>query len=505
MKKIRIFSILMALVLTLQCVYLPVWAEEDETVGNTEETVEETVPETQFAIPENITGDASVSMGGNSVDALYPLFDTVDYEPTGTAALVYELNTDTLMYAYQPDDRMYPASMTKVMTCLLALELCEDLSETVTVTSSAIAQIDWTSSAAGLVAGEELTMEQLLYCLMVKSANDAACVIAEHLAGSQVAFVELMNARAGELGCENTNFVNVHGLHDENHYTTARDMAKIMMAALEHELFNTLYSTVTYELAATNKSDEPRVFTTTNYMIDESRTRYYDSRVIGGKTGFTTPAGRCLTAVSESDGMKLLTVVMGTKTEYYSDGWTVKRYGSFEETQSLMDLVYNNCMSTMAVSANQILTQFQVSGGETATQGYVKESVAVTLPADGDLRYLQYEYVLNDGILEAPVEQDECIGYVRVWYRDMCVAQVEMYSTLSVAKAENSAVKVLSSMTRDSSGLWQIVLTVILVLAALIAVMLIIGRIRAAVARAKRRKRHKARRSSRTQSHGRSR
>lgn len=506
MKKLRIFSAFLALMMLMQCLCLPVWAESSET---TEETTnptatEETVAEPRFEIPDNITGDASISLGPNTIDARYPLFDAEDYEPTGTAALVYEQNTDTLMYAYQADEKMYPASMTKVMTCLLALELCSDLNEVVTVSQSALAGIDWTSSAAGLVAGEELTMEQLLYCLMVKSANDAACVIAEHLGGSQEAFVEKMNEKAAELGCENTHFVNVHGLHDEEHYTTARDMVKIMIAALEHDLFNTLYSTVTYTLPATNKS-EAREFTTTNYMMDEGLSRYYDSRVIGGKTGFTTPAGRCLVSVSEADGMRLLTVVMGTKTQYYSDGWTVKRYGSFEETQSLMDLVYTNCTSTKVLSSSQILEQFPVSGGETATQGYVKESVAVTLPAASDLSLLQYEYVINDGVLSAPVEQDASIGYVRVWYRDQCVAQVEMYSALAVARAEKSAFRVLSSTLESENGIWQTVLLVVLGILGLILVLLLVNQIVQSVKRVINRKKRRKRRTARAQGRRRSR
>ncbi|MFR0733701.1 MAG: D-alanyl-D-alanine carboxypeptidase family protein [Oscillospiraceae bacterium] len=198
-----------------------------------------------------------------------------------------------MVYAKNIDTRREPASLTKVMTCLLALAH-GNLTDSITVSQEALDDLDPAGSSSGLMAGEVFTLEQLLYCLMIESANDAAPVIAEYVAGSEPAFVEMMNQKAAELGCTGTHFANTHGLHDEEHYTTARDLAKIMMAALEYEKFQEIYSADRYTLAATNLQEE-RILVTTNYLIDASITSdYYDERVIGGKTGFTTPAGRCV-------------------------------------------------------------------------------------------------------------------------------------------------------------------------------------------------------------------
>lgn len=495
MKKMRGISAFLALLLLLQGLGLPVIATQAETTGLTE-PIEETTEPTEFVIPEYVPGDASVSMGSSTLDAGSAVIEPSGFAASGTAELVYDINSDTMLYAYNIDEKVYPASTTKIMTCLVALELC-DLDDVVTVTKSAISEIDWTSSSASLAAGEQMTMKDLLYCLMVKSANDAGCVIAEYLCGSQEAFVEKMNEKALELGCTNTNFVNVHGLHDEEHYTTARDLAKIMAAAVENETFYELFSTVTYTVPANNLSEE-RELVSTNLLVDES-SKLYDERVIGGKTGFTTPAGRCLVSLSQSGDMKLITVVMGAKWEYYSDGWTVKRYGNFADTVALMDMVYNGYRPAKILSPDQILDQFAVTGGECATQGYVMDEVTVIVPTDAVLSDFTYETGL-DAELSAPVEKDDEIGYVRVWYRGRCVAQADMYAAVSVAKEEDAPAKVSSSTVKNQTGLWMIVSIAIAVVAALILILVLIGKIRNAIYLARKKKRRKARMKNRVRS-----
>ena len=150
------------------------------------------------------------------------------------AALLADVNTDAVAYAKNIHEKNYPASLTKIMTCLLALEN-GNLSDVVTVSASALDDLDADSSVAGLQVGEQMTLENLLYCMMVVSGNDACNVIAEHIAGSVADFVRMMNQRAYELGCLNTHFSNPHGLLDESHYTTARDLAIITEAALKSE------------------------------------------------------------------------------------------------------------------------------------------------------------------------------------------------------------------------------------------------------------------------------
>lgn len=511
MKKMRLLSLFLALVLSVQCFALPVSAEPTEegadsvSVSETGETDADSVSasETDDTIPEHLTGDTSITMGTHSINAQGALLSNMDVAVDAGAAIAFEIDTETMLYAYNVDRKMYPASMTKAMTCMVALDMIEEglcaLDEVITVPEEVIARVDPYGSSANLVAGEELTMLELLYCLMVASANDAAMVIADHLCGSEEAFVERMNQRAAEIGCSGTHFVNVHGLHDEDHYTTARDMARIMMEAIKNETFSMLYSTTFYQVEATNKSDLRQMYTT-NYMLSNFMVEgFYDSRVVGGKTGFTTPAGRCLAAVSESNGMRIVTVIMGSTLEYAENGYTIIYQGAFESTEKIIDYVFDRYTPAQVLSENQVMGPFEVTDGVNSATGYVSGSVSTLVPVDSDVSTLRYEYALDDGVLSAPVAQDEAIGVVRVWLNARCVAQQEMYAAVSVERLEvQSSGKVdPASPVQSGMDLWQIVLMVILVLLALILLMVLISYIRAAVIRSRRRKRRQNRRRSR--------
>ena len=220
-----------------------------------------------IALPAYATKDMSVTSGCHSVDAAVALSDQQRLTETANAVIVYERGSDTMIYSWNPDEKIYPSSMVKLMTALVALER-GDLAEEVKVTKRAINSVAPGSVSAGLVSGEELTLEQLLYCLMVASANDAAAVIAEHIGGNQETFVAMMNDKAKELGCTGTNFSNVHGLHDEETYTTARDVCRITDKALENEVFRAMFTAETYTVPKTNKS-EARELWTTNYMMSK--------------------------------------------------------------------------------------------------------------------------------------------------------------------------------------------------------------------------------------------
>lgn len=527
MKKFPVLNLFLALLLVFQMALTPALAtepedleaetaaestdalessetEEGESLGESEDA-SETIEET-YLIPENISGDASVNAGCNSINASMALMDTNDLViDQAKAALMYEINSGTLLYTYNADEKMYPASVTKVMTCLVALER-GNMDDVITISDEIIANRDPDGSNAGLMAGEELTMEQLLYCLMVASANDAASAISIHIAGSEDAFVELMNQKAEELGCTNTHFCNPHGLHDEEHYTTARDLAKIMLAALDYELFREVYSTKIYTVPATNKSEERKLYST-NYMIENTYVdQYYDSRVIGGKTGHTTPAGRCLAAVSEADDMQLLTIVLGGDTGLNSYG--VLTYGSFEVTEDLIGYGFSNLTTGQVLSSDAVLESFTVENGENDTQAVVKESVSTVIPNDMPVTQLRYEYVLDDGTLTAPVEAGQPLGVVRVWYQSKCLAEQEIYASIASEVKQTTAAAdpaVGNAAAQSDSNIWHIVLIVILVLLGLIVLMILISMIRNAVLRSRRKRRRRKRaaaasRSSRSSS-----
>lgn len=489
------FSLFLVLVLLMQAFCLPVFAEP--TDPSSESTASAPTETVAVELP---SGDLSVSMGTNSINAQQSIATTMDYTSSCKASLIYELGTDTMVYAQNADTRVYPASLTKVMTCLLALEN-STMSEMVTVSESALEDQDPSGSNVQLQVGEQMSMKNMLYCLMVASANDAAAAIAEHIGGSQAGFVEMMNRKAAELGCTGTHFANPHGLHDEDHYTTARDMAKIMLAALEYEAFNDIYSTSFHTVPATNMTGE-RELETTNYMISEANYELYiDKRVIGGKTGFTTPAGRCFIGVSESNGMKLLTVVMGADALLDDQGNVLYSYGSFIETKSLLNLACDHYQSAQVLNPDQVFGQFAVADGVTGTQGYVASVANAVLPIEVDISQLRYEYLLNDGGLTAPIQAGQSIGSVRVWYNATCVAQQELYATVDVEKKvvpQESTMQIdPAKAIADASSLWHIVLIVILVLLVLIVAMMVISRIRYAMIRARRKRRRRDRRRSR--------
>jgi len=226
--------------------------------------------------------DIATTQGCHGVDAAMTLSMEEQLTETAKAIVLYERNSGTMLYTWNPDGRIYPTSMVKLMTALVALENA-DLEEEVTVTRKVLDQVPIGTVSAELKVGEKITMRDLLYCIMVESANDASVVVANHIAGSAEAFVELMNAKAAELGCRDTQYSNVHGLHDEQTYTTARDICRITEAGLQNETFRTMFRTVKYTVAPTNKSPEGKNITTTNHMMNERNLRYYDPWSLGVK------------------------------------------------------------------------------------------------------------------------------------------------------------------------------------------------------------------------------
>lgn len=231
-----------------------------------------------------------------------------------SACLLMEEITGKILYSKNANSIMYPASTTKIMTAILTLENC-NLSDTAVVSHNAVFSIPSGYSTASLVEGEVLTIEQLLNVLLIPSANDAAVVLAEHIAGSVEAFSDMMNSKAVELGCLNTHFVNPNGIHNENHYSTAYDLALIGKYAMQFPTFKEISSKTRYTLPITNAySKEDRIFNTTNDLIkpnySSSPTNYYYKYATGGKTGYTDPAGQCIVATATKDNVSLIAVTL---------------------------------------------------------------------------------------------------------------------------------------------------------------------------------------------------
>ncbi|MDO4620970.1 MAG: D-alanyl-D-alanine carboxypeptidase family protein, partial [Lachnospiraceae bacterium] len=250
------------------------------------------------------------------------------------SGIVMDADTGAIMYSLNRSEIRYPASTTKIMTALLAIENC-DLNETVTMGADGLVHTTDGSTNAVTVGGEEFTVEQCLYMALLKSANDIAVQLGVHVGGSVSGFADMMNARAAELGCTNTHFVNASGMPDSDHYTTAEDMAKIMCACLKNETFRKVISTKQYTVPPTNKTSTERVYDNHNQLIQPSSEYYYEY-AIGGKTGFTKAAWRTLVTAAEKNGRTLVCVVMrGPDKTDFVDTKYLFEYGfnNFETTE----------------------------------------------------------------------------------------------------------------------------------------------------------------------------
>ena len=239
------------------------------------------------------------------------------------AAVLYDATHDRVLYEKNADAQHYPASITKLMTALLVLEHCS-LSDTVTFSQSAVTNLESGAVTLGVKAGDQFTVEQCLYGLLLKSANEIANGLAEHVSGSVSSFADLMNQRAAELGCTGTHFTNPSGLNDPDHYTTARDMAKIAGAAFKNETLQKISSSLSYEFPATKAA--ARTITPGHKMLYPSDSRYYEG-MVGGKTGYTSLAGNTLVTCTEKDGVRLIAVVLKARSTHYGDTKAMLDYG----------------------------------------------------------------------------------------------------------------------------------------------------------------------------------
>ena len=252
-------------------------------------------------------------------------------ETLSPSVILMEESTGTILYEKNMDEAHYPASITKIMTTLLALEN-GNLSDMVTFSDDAINNTEGSGIARDY--GEQMTLEQCLYGVMLESANECAYAVAEHVGGTVENFVDMMNAKAKELCCTNTHFANPHGLQDENHYTTAHDMALIAQAAYQNETFRIIIGTKMYTIPPTNKHAEETVLRNHHDMLctyHNANRKYLYPYCVGGKTGYTATANSTLVTYAEKDGMTLICVVMNTQSP-----------NQFIDTVNLFDYAFDN-------------------------------------------------------------------------------------------------------------------------------------------------------------------
>lgn len=255
-------------------------------------------------------------------------------------AILMEAETGTILYEKNIHEKLYPASITKILTCLIGSEQCE-MDEVVTMSNDAVFSIPRDSSNIGLDVNEQITVEQCMYGILVGSANEAANALAEHISGSMEAFAEIMNERAAELGCQDSHFVTTNGLHDDNHYTSPYDMALIAQKFFSNELLCKMSSTPTYYIPQSPTQPDDDLYVNSHNKFLYPNGKYYYEYVVGSKTGYTDLARQTLVTCAEKKGMKLICVVMKEESP-----------SQFEDTTALFEYGFSN-FQKLSVAANE--------------------------------------------------------------------------------------------------------------------------------------------------------
>jgi D-alanyl-D-alanine carboxypeptidase (penicillin-binding protein 5/6) len=336
-----------------------------------------------------------------------------------------DAKTGKVLYEKNADDRHYPASTTKVMTGLLAVEHGK-MDDIVTIGKNP-PLVERGSSQIYLIQDEQLTMEQLLYAMMLESANDAAVAIAEHISGSVEEFAKLMNAKAKELGAKNTNFVNPNGLHNDNHYTTARDLALIAKYAMTLDKFRSVVKEVKYTIPKTNKQEERNYITNSNKLIWKSYDKFRYEYATGIKTGYTVKSKQCLVGGAKKGDMELISVVMGAEGQnIYSDTVNLFEYG------------FANFQNVEILKKDQIVTTVSVKNAEEKINLLAAENFSIIL-SQAERDKVKTE-ITTKGDLKEPIKKGEVLGKMIVYVDGKEYKKIDLLSSVGIASPKSISI-----------------------------------------------------------------
>ncbi len=456
-KKIAIF---MALLLVLTCCHIPVHATEVSEEASTEH------PETTE----------------------YPDDPTRAPDLVSNAAIVMDAASGQVLYEKNSQEKKYPASITKILTVLIALEHNVDFNATVTMSENAIWGVERDSTLIGLDVGEQVTVKDLVYATMVKSANECAYALAEYVAGDIESFAKLMNERAAEIGCQNTHFVTPNGLHDDDHYTTAYDMALITKEALKNETFREIAGTLNYTVPATNLADETRFLWNGNKMINPAEPYYYEY-CEGGKTGYTSKANNTLMTYAKKDGLELICVVLDCDGAKYA----------YSDSKALYNYCYNNYIyyyplsdfsfesdEENAISENVILDNYYTSLNHDMIDLAVNKDYALLLNKSVDTTQIERNVTFYDQA------KDDVLGEITFSYGGEQIGSTPITSTTPLLSSQMSKEEKLGQSTSIWKTIGKIALRIAIVMGALLAVLLLYMLFAAFIRNMKRNRRRRA-------------
>ncbi len=395
-------------------------------------------PQTQTEITGEETDTGEEAPGSGSTDAngdtIYIENDSLTPpEIVGSkAAMLIDADTGRMLYGKNVDIKLYPASMTKMMTAILAIEN-GNLEDVVTVPYEALQTVNFQEdSAMGLLTGEELTLDQLVSSMLIHSANDAANVIAFHMSGSMDAFVETMNQKAAELGMTNTHFVNACGSHDDNHYTTVRDMVTLTQYCMRNEKFRDIVKTLVYKVPQTNKYtlEAERTLVNTNLLLGTIRSLYqYYAPATGVKTGHTSQAGYCLAASASYADMNLISVAMKCDTmDQYDDPYT------YADTRAMFEFAFSNYLHQQLASPGDIISSSPVyeAKSDARVALTVQDALTALVPSNVDSSVDIIRNVDVPENIQAPISKGDTIGTVTYTYMGTQIGSAPLIATNDV-------------------------------------------------------------------------
>ena len=372
-----------------------------------------------------------------SKDAEKDIFDDIE----APNLLLAQTDTGKILYERQADKKIYPASTTKLMTAILVVENCE-LDEIVTVSENAVKSVPPDYVTANLQVGEELTVNDLMYVMLIPSANDAANVLAEHVGGSIESFATMMNTRAKELGCTGTNFTNPSGLQDKNHYTTTKDLFLIAQEAISKSFIKKIIGTTTYTLNNTNQyTGTKRTFTTTNYMKQKSLSKYYCDYCIGGKTGYTGDAKNCVVEYAQKDGMELTAIVMGENASVKGK--------KFLDAKEMFEYAFKNYENKRMISKDEKYETVKINNGTNETKMLdvlYGSDISILKEKQKDVNFIEPTEDVQKTVeyydLKAPIQKGKNVGKITYEYQGIT------YSTKLIAGEDVEESIVLANLTK---------------------------------------------------------
>lgn len=405
------------------------------------------------------------------------------YEPTGVsisanAALLVSLDTDEVLYEKNADEKVYPASITKIMTTLLILESDKyQPDQKIAMTKEALDLISGTGSSVSLLKeGEEITQLDLVYMILMASFGDCAILGAMYYGGSIDNFVNMMNERAAELELSGTKYQNPVGLHDENNYTTARDTYKLTKVALQNKTFKEICESARHTVAATNMSGE-RTLSTTNFLQDNT-TNYYYSYAKGVKTGYTDEAGRCLVSTANYNGYSYMCLLFGCPAK------ADRRY-EFIESAQLYRWAFNNFEFKKVADTTKPIAEIGVdlSFDTDFVSLYVEDSFVSILPKDADDSTISIVPDIPKKTVDAPIKKGDVLGTADVIYAENVIGTINLVANETIEKS--TVLSVLRAIKNFFTSSYMKVVYVIIVA---VIVIFIVSVIKMNLKRSKKRK-----------------